>query len=194
MDEYIGVIKAFAGTFAPVNYFSCDGSLLSISQYSTLFAILGTTYGGNGTSNFALPDLRANAPIGITGTGPAPQPALNVALGQKGGLISATLNMNNMPSHTHAATLNVSPGDSTVSVPVATNSIATPGSGGGGHGGSFVGTLGFNTTAPNIALNSGSVVNATTGSTQPQPINTQSPYLGMIYIICWNGVFPTRPS
>ena len=191
MDEYIGVIKAFAGNFAPQNYFSCDGTLLQIRQYATLFSIIGTTYGGNGTSTFALPDLRANAPIGITGTGPSPQPALNVALGQKGGAGSVTLNVNNMPAHTHVATLNVNSGNSTVSTPVATNSIATPGAESGGHGGTFTPTLGFNTTAPNVALNSGSVVNASTGGSQP--VNTMSPYLGIRYIICVNGLYPSRP-
>ena len=66
----MGVIKMFAGLFAPVNYFNCDGTLLPINQYTALFSILGTTYGGDGVTTFALPDLRACAPIGITGSGP----------------------------------------------------------------------------------------------------------------------------
>jgi microcystin-dependent protein len=191
MDEYMGVIKVFTGTFAPVNYMDCDGTLLSISEYSALYTILGTTYGGDGVQTFGLPDLRANMPIGITGTGPGAQPPLAVAQGQKGGSTSVTLTSGNLPAHTHTATLNVNSGNSTVSVPVANNSIATPGSGGGGHGGTFTGTLGFNTTAPNVALNSGSVVNAPTGFSQP--FNTQSPYLGVRYIICVNGIYPSRP-
>jgi microcystin-dependent protein len=191
MDEYMGVIKIFTGTFAPVGYLNCDGTLLPISQYTALFSILGTTYGGDGISNFALPDLRACAPIGITGTGPSPQPALNVELGEKGGASSVTLFLSNLPAHTHTATLNVNSGNSTVSTPVANNSIATPGTSSGGHGGGFTGTLGFNTTAPNVALNTGSVVNAPAGGNIP--IDTQSPYLGVRYIICVDGVFPTRP-
>ena len=191
MDEYIGIVKIFAGLFAPVGYLNCDGSLLPINQYQALFSILGTTYGGNGTSNFALPDLRARMPIGITGTGPAPQPPVTVVQGEMGGLSSVTLTLNNLPSHTHIATLNVNSGNSTVSTPVAGNSIATPGTESGGHGGTFTGTLGFNTTAPNTAMATGSVVNAATGSNIP--VNTQSPYLGIRYIICVNGIYPSRP-
>jgi microcystin-dependent protein len=190
MEEYVGVIKIFTGTFAPVNYFNCDGTLLPINRYTTLFSIIGTTYGGDGMLTFALPDLRANAPIGITGSGPAPLPPMNVDLGQKGGASSVTLNVNNLPAHTHVATLNVNSGNSTVSTPVATNSIAIPGSG-GSHGGAFTPTLGFNTTAPNVALNSGSVINAPAGGSQP--VNIQSPYLGVRYIICYMGMYPSRP-
>jgi len=189
MDEYIGVVKIFAGLFAPVNYLNCDGTLLPINQYTALFSILGTTYGGNGTSNFALPDLRARMPIGITGTGPSPQPPMNVVQGEIGGLSSVTLTVNNLPSHTHIATLNVNSGNSANSVPAAGNSIATPGAI-PAHG-SFMGTLGFNTSAPNVALATGSVVNALTGSNIP--LNTQSPYLGIRYIICVNGIYPSRP-
>ena len=119
------------------------------------------------------------------------QPPLTVDLGQKGGASSVTLNVNNLPAHTHAATLNVNSGNSTVSTPVVNNSIATPGASSGGHGGTFTATLGFNTTAPNVALNSVSVVNGPAGGNQP--VNVQSPYLGMRYIICWNGMYPSRP-
>ena len=187
MDEYLGVVKIFAGLFAPVNYLNCDGSLLSINQNQALFAILGTTYGGDGIQTFGLPDLRANAPIGITGTGPAPQPPLAVNQGQKGGLTSVTLTVNNLPSHTHAATLNVNSGNAANSAPAAGNSIATPGTLSGHN---FTGTLGFNTTAPNTAMSTGSVVNSLTGSNIP--VITQSPYLGIRYIICTSGIFPTR--
>jgi len=188
MDEYIGVVKVFAGLFAPVNYLNCDGSLLSINQNQALFAILGTTYGGDGVQTFGLPDLRANAPIGITGTGPAPQPPLAVNQGQKGGVSSVSITVNNLPSHTHVASLNVNSGNSVNSAPATGNSIATPGS---IIDHAFAGTLGFNTTAPNVALATGSVVNSPTGSNIP--VSTQSPYLGIRYIICVTGIFPTRP-
>ncbi|HTA27673.1 MAG TPA: tail fiber protein [Bacteroidia bacterium] len=189
MDEYIGILKIFAGLYAPQNYLNCDGTLLPINQYQALFSIIGTTYGGNGTSNFALPDLRACVPIGITGSGPAPQPPMTVNQGQKGGSSSVAITVNNMPLHTHTATLNVNSGNSANSVPVAGNSIATPGTS-TGHG-QFTGTLGFNAVAPNIALSGGSVINAPIGGSQP--INTQPPYLGIRYIICINGIFPPRP-
>jgi len=191
MDEYIGVVKIFAGLFAPVNYLNCDGTLLPINQYTALFSILGTTYGGNGTSNFALPDLRARMPIGITGTGPAPQPPVTIVQGEMGGTSAVSILLNNLPAHTHAATLNVNSGNASVSTPVAGNSIAAPGFETGGHGGTFTPTLGFNGTAPNVALATGSVVNGLTGSNIP--LNTQSPYLGIRYIICVNGIYPSRP-
>jgi microcystin-dependent protein len=191
MEEYLGAIKIFAGLYTPQYYANCDGTLLAINQNQALFAILGTTYGGDGIRTFALPDLRASVPIGITGTGPAPQPPLAVTFGQKGGSSSASLLLNNMPVHTHTATLKVNSGNSTASVPAANSSIATPGTESGGHGGTFTGTLGFNTTAPNVALNTGSVINAITGGNIP--VNTQSPYLGVRYIICVQGIFPSRP-
>lgn len=64
MEEYMGIIKLFAGNFVPQNYLMCDGSLLPISQFSALFSLLGTTYGGNGTTTFALPDLRGQVAVG----------------------------------------------------------------------------------------------------------------------------------
>lgn len=81
MDELIGTIKLFAGYFEPSGYMICDGRLLPISQYTALFSILGTSYGGNGQTNFALPDLRGRVPVGVgLGTNLS-----NVALGQSGG-------------------------------------------------------------------------------------------------------------
>ena len=186
MDEYIGIIKIFAGNFAPVGWFMCDGTLLPINQYAALFSLLGTTYGGNGTTNFALPDLRANVPVGITGTGPAPQPPLNVSQGQKGGTATVTLNANNMPAHNHPLLVNSA--DASQSVPTAGASIATPGSIVGRN--PFTGTLGFNTATPNTTLNAASVGNNTGGSI---PVNTMPPYLGIIYIICTSGLYPSRP-
>jgi microcystin-dependent protein len=185
MDEYIGIIKIFAGLFAPQYYMNCDGTLLPINQYQALFSILGTTYGGNGTTNFALPDLRANTPIGITGSGPSPQPPLNVAQGQKGGSSTVSLTLNNLPLHNH--TLLVNSADSSQSVPTAGSSIATPGSIVGRN--PFTGTLGFNTVTPNTTLNQASI-GITGGSV---PINIMPPYLGVRYIICVNGLYPSRP-
>ncbi|HXP52032.1 MAG TPA: tail fiber protein [Bacteroidia bacterium] len=186
MDEYIGIIKIFCGNFAPVNWFMCDGTLLPINQYQALFAIIGTTYGGNGTSNFALPDLRANVPIGITGTGPAPQPPLSVTQGQKGGSITVSLTANNLPPHNHPLLVNSA--NSSQSAATTGASIATPGTQAGRD--PFVGTLGFNAVTPNTQLNLASIGVNAGGSV---PVNIMPPYLGSRYIICWNGIFPTRP-
>jgi microcystin-dependent protein len=186
MDEYIGIIKIFCGNFAPVNWFMCDGTLLPINQYTAFFSVIGTTYGGDGIQTFALPDLRANAPIGITGTGPGPQPPLSVAQGQKGGSITVSLTANNLPPHNHALLVNSA--DASQSVPTAGASIATPGNIVGRN--PFTGTLGFNTVTPNTTLNQASIGPNPGGSV---PVNIMPPYLGSRYIICWNGIFPTRP-
>ena len=97
MDEYIGIIKLFAGNFAPRNWALCQGQLLPIAQNQALFSILGTTYGGNGTTNFALPDLRGRTPI-CFGQGPGLQPYVQ---GQTGGVETVTLIQTQIPAHTH---------------------------------------------------------------------------------------------
>ena len=94
----LGCIFIFAGNFAPRGYALCQGQIMSIQQNTALFSLLGTTYGGNGTTTFALPDLRGRAPIG-TGTGPGLSP---INEGQLGGANSASILIANMPSHSHA--------------------------------------------------------------------------------------------
>jgi microcystin-dependent protein len=97
MEPFIGQIMLFAGNFAPRGWALCNGQLLAIAQYSALFSILGTTYGGNGQTTFALPDLRGRAPIHF-GQGPG---LSNYDLGQHGGAESVTLTPANLPPHTH---------------------------------------------------------------------------------------------
>lgn len=94
---FLGEIRMFAGNYAPKNWSFCDGSLLSISEYDTLFTLLGTTYGGNGTTNFQLPDLRGRMPIG-QGNGPGLTPRL---LAQFGGTEDVPLTGANLPAHNH---------------------------------------------------------------------------------------------
>jgi microcystin-dependent protein len=96
MDGYIGEMKMFAGTFAPMDWEFCWGQQLSISQYNSLFAIIGTQFGGDGITYFNLPDLRGRTPIG-SGTGPGLTPR-NPA--EKGGVETVTLTTANMPAHT----------------------------------------------------------------------------------------------
>jgi microcystin-dependent protein len=197
MDEFIGIIKLFAGNYAPQGWLFCNGQLLSISQYQALYSILGTIYGGDGQSTFGLPDLRSRVAVG-QGAGPG---LPTIALGGKGGEAVHTLLIPEIPSHTHAATatgnatLSVSSGNASQPAATAGASIATPGS---LAGRSFASTLGFNTTAPDTALNSASVNvssltvnNAVTGGSLPH--NNMQPYLGLSYIICWEGLYPVRP-
>lgn len=198
MDEFIGIIKLFAGNFAPQGWAFCNGQLLSISQNTALFAILGTTYGGDGRTTFALPDLRSRVALGGgQGAGPG---LPSIALGQQGGEAAHTLTINEMPGHTHAATvsgsasLSVNSGNASQAAATAGASIATPGV---LSGRTFTPTFGFNTATPDTALNPASintsslaVTNAPAGGTQPH--NNMQPYLGLSYIICVNGLFPSR--
>lgn len=96
-EPFLGEIRMFAGNFAPRGWAFCDGQLLSISQNSALFAILGTTYGGDGRTTFALPDLRGRAPI-HAGSGPG---LTTRRLGERGGVEDVTLSSVEMPSHNH---------------------------------------------------------------------------------------------
>ncbi len=179
MDEFIGIIKIFGGNFAPNGWALCNGQLLSISQNTALFSILGTTYGGDGRTTFGLPDLRGRTAVGM-GAGPG-LPVINQ--GDLSGEANHTLVSNEMPMHTHAAS--VSSADSSQTAATAGASIATPGS---LSGRTFTATNGFNTSTPNIALNPTSI--AQTGGSQPH--NNMQPYLGVNYIICLQGIFPSR--
>ena len=96
-DPFVGEIKMFAGNFAPRSYASCDGQLLAISQNDALFSLLGTTYGGDGMTTFALPDLRGRVPV-HAGSGPGLSPR---SLGNKGGQETVALSVSQTPSHGH---------------------------------------------------------------------------------------------
>ncbi len=171
----LGCIFMFAGNFAPSGYQLCQGQLLPISQYAALFSILGTSFGGNGTTTFALPDLRGRKPIG-TGTGTG---LPTVVIGQLGGADNVTILTSNMPSHTH--TLNAS--TTTATQPLPTNNVlasvqdSTPAQ-----------ATAYINTAPNTTMAPASI-GLTGGS---QPINVQDPYLGITFIISMQGIFPSR--
>src|SRR5476649_2884623 len=99
-DAFVAEIRIFAGNFAPTGWAFCNGQLLPISQNTALFSLLGTTYGGNGTSNFQLPNLEGQVPIHVGGDQPAP--GLQVYdLGESGGQETHTLVANEIASHTH---------------------------------------------------------------------------------------------
>lgn len=184
MDEYVGIVKLFAGNFAPQGWFFCQGQLLSISQYQVLFSLLGTTYGGDGIQTFALPDLRSSVPLG-TGQRPG---SSNYVAGQKGGSESVTLTSGQLPAHTHGANVAVSSANSTDSVAKAGENLGAPGN---GQGRSFNATFGYVQGAADIALAADSVKVAPTGSNLP--VSIMQPYLAMNYIICYNGIYPPRP-
>ena len=182
-EEYIGVIKLFAGNFAPRGYEFCAGQILPISNNEALYSIIGTTYGGDGKTTFALPDLRGRVPVGqgkISATD-----VFN--LGTRAGDEQVTLTVNNLPPHTHQTHLSVSSSDATEIKPSANNSIAAPGTYAGRE---FSGTFGFNTQNPDTVLNQQSVKTDFTGG--GLPINNMQPYLALNYIICVYGIYPSK--
>ena len=172
MDPLLASIILFAGNFAPRGWAFCQGQLLPISQNQALFSLLGTTYGGNGQTTFALPDLRGRAPIGM-GQGPG---LSNIDLGQSGGAESVTLTSSQMPSHTHALNAVTDNGDGST----PTNSLLA-------HSGALDKEFKANTNG-NTTMHP-TAIGAAGGS---QPASIVSPYLGMNYIIALQGVFPSR--
>jgi microcystin-dependent protein len=173
-NNYLGEIKMFAGNFAPVGWALCDGSLLPISQNTALFSLLGTTYGGNGTTTFALPDLRGRFPMHPgTGTNLTPR-----ALGDVGGQETVTLTTAQMPVHTHTATAGA---DSTVATTDKPQS-ALPGR-------NASATPSYGKTA-NTTLEPPAVVVAPAGGGQPHP--NMPPFECVNFIIALQGIFPAR--
>ncbi len=183
MDPFIGEIIMFGGNFAPRGWALCDGQLLPISSNSALFSILGTTYGGDGRTTFALPDLRGRAAV-HAGSAPG---LSSRPLGQKGGAETTQLQANNLPPHNHPAALNVSSANASQAAATAGASIGTPGV---PSGRDFNETFGFNTGTPNVALNGASVATGNTGA--GIPANNMQPFGVVNYIIALQGVYPSR--
>lgn len=179
MDEYIGIIKLFAGNFAPRGWMFCNGQILSISQYQAVYSLLGTYYGGNGQTTFALPDLRGRVPVGAGQGAGLP----SIVQGQTGGAATTTLTTANLPAHTHGQQF-VS-GAATADTPAAGLSLAQT-------NGSVPGT--GDTTTTNIYGSAGAPVagGQTAAAGGNQPVSMMQPYLGLNYIICVEGIYPSR--
>jgi microcystin-dependent protein len=174
-QPYLGGIFMFAGNFAPRGYALCQGQLLPISQNTALFSILGTTYGGDGVTTFALPDLRGRGPIGA-GNGPGLSP---VVLGERAGSQNATILTSNLPAHTH--TLNGSTSAGTQPLPTG-NALASVQDSQGGQSTAYINAA---ANTPMVATSIG-----TTGGNLP--LSIQNPYLGLNFIIATQGIFPSR--
>ncbi|PZR20369.1 MAG: phage tail protein [Flavobacterium psychrophilum] len=181
-EELMGCIKLFAGNFAPRGYMLCNGQTLSISQNTALFSILGTMYGGDGIQTFALPNLQGTAPIGA-GADPSGN---RYTQGQVGGTPTVTLNTQQIPAHNHTGQISVSSTNSTTGTPAANTVLGIPGV---TQGRDFVAGLGYTTATPNVNL-ANTVITGPTGGNQPFSI--MQPYLALNYIICVNGIFPSR--
>lgn len=181
-EPFIGEIKIFGFNFAPRGYMLCGGQILSIAQYTALFSLLGTTYGGNGQTTFSLPDLQGRMPIG-QGNGPG---LPSYIIGQKSGQTSATLTSSNLPSHVHTllnahVKLQANSGNADELSPEgnfpATASNATY-SGNGASPGTYTG---------------GAQITGTTDSTGGNiPFGIMNPYLTINYSIAVIGIFPSR--
>jgi Microcystin-dependent protein len=171
MEWYLGEIRLFGGNFAPQGWYFCDGSLLSIAENDALFALIGTTYGGDGINTFALPDLRGRVPIH---QGVNPQSGTNYTIGQKAGSETVTLTQAQLPMHTHV------PNASTTS----TQSSPTGAVWGQGTINEYV-----NGPASSPVNMSSQTVQAVGGN---QPHDNMMPYLPLSFIIAYTGIFPTQ--
>lgn len=170
-QPYVGEIRMFAGNFPPAGWYFCDGSLLPISENEVLFQLIGTTFGGDGQSTFAVPDLRGRLPV-HQGTGPD---GVTYVLGQSGGVEAVTLSVNQLPAHSHPVNCGV--GSGTQVSPQNGYFAATPGGGSAG----FRDSGGATMNAASILANQGG-----------QPHDNMMPYLVTSYIISLFGIFPSQ--
>ncbi len=164
-QPYVGEIRMFAGNFAPAGWMFCEGQLLPISEYETLFNLIGTTYGGDGQSTFALPDLRGRIPL-HQGNG--------FTLAETGGVETVTLTVSQIPAHTHPLIASSSTGNQLI------------------PGGNLV-AASFNVTpyindVPTANMNPGAI--GSTGGSQPH--DNFQPYLCVDFIISLFGIFPSQ--
>lgn len=170
-DPFVAEIRIFPFNFAPRGWAWCDGQLLPLSQNTALFSLLGTTYGGNGKSNFALPDLQGRAPMH-----PGQGPGLSLHdLGETGGSETVTLLESEIPSHVHAVRASSDDGD--LKAPTPTRSLARSINGSAYAPASSLVSMANETIAP-------------AGGDQPH--NNLQPYLTFYFNIALQGVFPPR--
>jgi microcystin-dependent protein len=168
MEFYIGTLHLFGFNFAPRGWAKCDGQILSIAQNTALFSLLGTTYGGNGQTTFALPDLRGRVPL-HHGQGPG---LASRTMGEVGGVENVSLLPTQMPAHSHS--VNASSSDGTRKNPSGALPAGTPGST-------------YDTTADVVMA--ANMVGVAGGG---QPHQNLQPYLVLNWCICLEGVFPSR--
>jgi len=164
MDEFIGTIKMFAFGFVPVNWASCNGAIMQIQQNTALYSLIGTTYGGNGTTTFALPDLRGRAAL-------HQGPGFNV--GANGGEEFHTLSSGEMPSHTHFVNASNTQGDkNSVQGNILAQEVGKP----------------YGAFASNSTLHPTTISNNGGG----QPHENRQPFLVVNFVIALQGIFPSQ--
>ena len=176
MNPALATIIMFAGNYNPKYWAFCSGQILSISQNTALFSLLGTTYGGNGVTTFALPDLRGRTPV-HPGNG-AGIPA--ITLGEATGTETTTILLQNLPIHTHTGTVNIAVSSANANTDEGAGNVPAKGA-----------VNAFKVAAATNAQLGGVTTNVgISGSSQPIPI--RQPYIGINFIICLAGVFPSR--
>jgi microcystin-dependent protein len=170
-DQYLGEIRMFAGNFAPYGWALCNGQLLAISQNTALFSLIGTYYGGDGVTTFALPNLQSRAPI-HQGQGLGLSPYV---IGQNGGTENVTLTTQQMPQHNHVINAFAGPGGTTHpgNAIMASTSSDKP----------------YTTSASDGTTMNGNMLSMA-GSSQPH--NNIQPYLCITFIIALQGIYPSR--
>ena len=163
-SPYVGEIRQFAGNFAPVGWMFCNGQIVSISEYEVLFTLIGTTYGGNGTTTFALPDLQGRVPIHMNASYP---------IGAKAGLEQVTLTPGQIPNHTHQA-----------------HSSGAAGTGESPANSFWANTTNSSYAPPpaSLAMNNASI--SSTGGNLSH--DNMTPYLAVSYIISLYGIYPSQ--
>jgi microcystin-dependent protein len=173
MDPFVAEIRIFPFNFAPRGWAFCDGQILPISQNTALFSLLGTIYGGDGKSTFALPNLQGSAPMH-----PDQGPGLSLRdLGEAGGVESVTLLESEIPSHSH--TLRASSDDGDLKAPTANRSLARS-----------IGGFMYQSPPSNLVPMSAAALTPAGGGL---PHNNMQPYLTLNFCIALQGVFPQRP-
>lgn len=180
MNGNIGEIRLFAGNFAPNAWALCQGQLINIASNTALFSILGTTYGGNGTTNFALPDMRGRIARHV-GQGPG---LATVDLGEQGGQHIHTLIASEIPAHNHSMSIAATTTHGAYSDSPGNNNSPV-----GRYHAIVPGTNAYSTTADTQLAPYNITMGNTGGS---QPFSTQQPYLALNFIICLTGIYPSR--
>ena len=174
-EPFIGQIIMFGGNFAIRGYALCNGQILSIAQNTALFSILGTTYGGNGQTTFALPNLQSRVPVHF-GQGPG---LSSYDLGEMAGTETATLTINNMPAHNHLMRTSSSDGNDSAPANTTVPGVVK-------QGGNTANA--YTTAAPDSTFLPAAITN--TGNNQPFSI--LQPYLAINFQIALEGIFPSR--
>jgi microcystin-dependent protein len=184
MEGTLAEVRMFAGNFAPRGWQLCNGQLLPIAQWTAVFALVGTTYGGNGQTTFGMPDFRGRIAVGAQfSQGPG---LPNVDLGEMAGVPTTTLLLTNLPFHNHTVTGTVTQ--------QANNDVTGLTDDATGARTGLPSTLNIYTKSTDALVPLASpVINLTTAfQGGNQPFNNMPPYLGMNYIICVEGIFPSR--